>query len=111
MKTFKLNGNDVVAKAIDFNLLADFDDFGVSIEDASAKPLVFMRAYVACCLEESVEYAGNEINAHIINGGDLVDIMDVMNAMLEDSDFFRALQNKPTEVQETPTTSKAKKDK
>lgn len=111
MKTFKLNGNDVVAKEIDFNLLADFDDFGVSIEDASAKPLVFMRAYVACCLNKNLADAGSEINAHIINGGDLVDIMDVMNAMLEESDFFRALQDKPTEVQTTPTTSKAKKDK
>ena len=111
MKTFTLNGNEIVAKEINFNLLADFDDFGVSIEDASAKPLVFMRAYVACCLGKSIEDAGNEINGHIVNGGDFGNIMEVMNAMLEESDFFRALQDKPTEVQETTATSKAKKSK
>lgn len=111
MKTFGLNGNNIVAKEIDFNLLADFDDFGVSIEDAGSKPLVFMRAYVACCTGKNIEEAGNEINAHIINGGNLEDIMDVMNTLLEDSDFFRALQNEPQEVQETTTTSKATKKK
>lgn len=81
MKTFTINGNEVVAKEIDFNLLADFDNYGVSIEDASSKPLVFMRTYVACCMNKSAEEAGSEINAHIINGGNLGDIMDVMNTL------------------------------
>jgi hypothetical protein len=111
MKTFTLNGNSVVAREIDFNLLAELDDYGISIEDAGTKPLAFMRAYVACCKGSTLAEAGNEMNAHFINGGDFEDIMDVMNASLEDSDFFRALQNKQTEIQETPTTGKAKKEK
>lgn len=114
MKTFELNGNTVNAKKIDFNLLADLDDYGVSIEDAGAKPLVFMRAYIAVCLNKNLTETGEEINAHIVGGGDLGNIMDVLDELLEESDFFRALQNvqdEQTEVQETTTASKAKKGK
>ena len=108
MKTFELNGNNIVAKEIDFNLLADFDDFGVSIEDAGSKPLVFMRAYVAYCMGVSLEEAGQNINDHIINGGKIDDVFKVVNEALEESGFFRALQDESKEIQTSTTTSKRK---
>lgn len=111
MKTFNLAGNTLVAKEIDFNLLADFDDYGVSIDDASSKPLVFMRAYVACCINSTLAEAGKMINDHVIAGGSLEDIMSAINDELETSGFFRAISSQQETVPTEDTTSKKKASK
>lgn len=108
MKTFVINGNEVKAKGFDFNALVDFDSYGVSIQDMSDKPLTFIRAYVAYCMGVSLEEAGQNINDHIINGGKFDDVFKVVNEALEESGFFRALQDEPKEIQTTTTTSKRK---
>ena len=92
MNTFTLNGNTIVAKPFDFNLLCDFDDFGVSIQDASKKPMSFVRAYIACCMNTDLDTAGNEIQSHMENDS-LDSIFEVINKEIEASDFFR--NNKP----------------
>lgn len=110
MNTFTLNGNTIVAKEFDFNTLCEFDDHGVSIQDVGSKPMAFVRAYVACCMNVSLEKAGQEINDHVVNGGKLDDIYNAINKELENSGFFRAMQAESEEIPKkiATKTSKAK---
>lgn len=88
---FKINGKEYKAKAFDFNMICDLEDMGVSIEKAQEKPMSMMRAYFALCAGKGSEYAGKEIEAHVIAGNDFTEIMEVMGGEMEKSDFFRAL--------------------
>lgn len=98
MNTFILNGNAIVAKEFDFNAFVKFDDYGIPIQDVAEKPLSFVRAYVAHCMDVSLEEAGQVINDHVVAGGKLDEIFEVINKKLEGSGFFRALSNESPEV-------------
>lgn len=103
-KTFKINGKIYKAKPLDANAVCDIEEMGVSL--TSGKPAVFSmaRAYFALCCGKGKEYAGSEIEAHIVSGGKFDDLINVMNEQMEKSDFFRALQaDKGTENQESET--------
>lgn len=91
MHTFKINNKDYKTVPFDFNVVCDLEDLGVSIEQAGDKPVSLIRAYFSLCARISVEEAGREISNHIKNGGNLDEISEVMNAEIEESDFFQAL--------------------
>lgn len=104
MKTFAVNGKEYKAKAFDFNLVCDLEDMGVSLQEASNKPMSMVRAYFGLCAGKGKEYAGKEMEAHIVGGGTFDDVVNVMSEEMEKSDFFRNL-NKTAE-QETAEDSK-----
>lgn len=108
MKTFTVNGKEYKAKAFDFNLICDLEDMGISLQEARNKPMSMVRAYFGLCAEKGKEYAGKEMEEHVIGGGSFEDIMKIMAEEMEKSDFFRKL-NKRAE-QET-TESSEKEDK
>lgn len=99
MRIFTINGKTYRAKPFDFNLLCDMEDMGVSVGEKS-KSLSMLRAYLAICAGKDNEFAGEEINQHIINGGSLESAFEALKKEMEASDFFQALKN--TEDQETP---------
>lgn len=109
MATFTINGRRYNSKPVDFNMVCDFEDAGLSFAQIEKKTTAFIRQYVAFCGNFSVEQAGKEIEQHIINGGNLGDIASVMMEEVTKSDFFQALnKNKETEITEIPT-AKSKK--
>ena len=91
---FTVNGVTYTAKPFDFELLCDLESFGVSISDANHKGMSFIRGYFALCADIDKEEAAKQIQAHLINGGSLEDISDVMTKEMNDSDFFRAISKK-----------------
>ena len=91
MKTFKVNGKEYKAKAFDFNLMCDLEDMGLSTADMASKPMAVMRAYFALCTGKGKEFAGKEIEQHLIKGGHFNDVLNVMSEEMEKSDFFRSL--------------------
>lgn len=91
MNTFKINNKEYKAKAFDFNLVCDLEDMGISLSEAGNKPFAVVRAYFAICTGKGKEYAGSELEQHIVNGGSLDDVMNAMNIEMEKSDFFRNL--------------------
>lgn len=107
MNTFNLNGSTVVAKRFDFNMLCDLEDLGVSIQDAQKKPMAMVRAYIAICLGAGLDYAGHQMEEHLVNGGTFEDIMSVMSKEMENSDFFRNL-NQPKTVTKKATKAQTK---
>lgn len=108
MKTFTLNGNVYQAKEIDFNMICDLEEQGISLEDIEKKPMSMIRTYIAFCMNANKEYAGKEIEAHMIAGGNLGDIASVMSSAMEESGFFQAISE--SKAKKT-STSKAKKEK
>lgn len=91
MKTFKINNKIYSPVPFDFNFICDLEDMGLSLEGVGEKPMSMLRAYFAKCTGKGTEFAGKEMEAHMINGGSLKDIMDVMAEEMKKSDFFRSL--------------------
>ncbi len=107
MRTFTVNGKEYRAKEFDFNLMCDFEDMGISIADMSKKPMAVVRAYFALCTGRDKDFAGKEMEAHLINGGSFDDVVNAMNDAMEKSDFFRSL-NKTTEAENGESKRKTK---
>ena len=80
--------------------MCDLEDMGVSVTDASGKDMSLIRGYFGLCAGLSKEKAGKEIQIHIINGGSLDEITEVIKYEMDNSDFFRNLNKKA----ETETT-------
>ena len=108
VETFAINGKVYKAKEFDFNLFCELERYGVQIEDIGEKNLLMLRTYLAICGGLSVEQAGKEIESHVINGGELKELAEVMNKGLESSDFFRSLIKRAEE--ENPETQEEEKE-
>lgn len=101
--TFKINGTTYTAKEFDFNTVCDLEDIGISISDMQKKPVATARAYFALCIGGDVERAGDELQQHMIDGGNLNDLVNAMVGAMNDSDFFQALTKRQ---EKKATTSK-----
>lgn len=109
MNTFTVNGKEYKAKPFDFNLACDLEDMGIPLEQASNKPMSMVRAYFGLCTGKGREYAGKELEEHIVGGGKFDDIMTAMSDEMEKSDFFQALNKKAnTEDTENPKAESKK---
>lgn len=107
---FVINEKTYVAKPFNFGLICDLEDLGVSLEDIDKIPFKFMRTYFYLCGKfSSIEQASEEINAHVVNGGSMDVVFDVITKEMEESDFFRAISK--TEEKKTPTSQSKKKSK
>lgn len=115
MKTyFTLNNRRYEAREFDFNLICDLQEMGIDILDMSAiknNPLPAIRAYASLCVGADKEVAGDEIQAHVLNGGGFDEIMTAMQKMMEESDFFQALNKGQEEETQKPTQKKSKESK
>lgn len=97
MRTFVINGVTYTAKPFTYNVICDLEDMGVTLQDMQNKPMSVVRAYFAICTGKGAEFAGEQIEKHVINGGDFTAVLEAMNEEMEKSDFFRALQNRTTD--------------
>lgn len=88
--TFEINGKEYDAIPFTFNTVCELEDVGFSMEDLDKKPASAVRAYFALCCGD-VTLAGNEIEAHLIGGGDMSSIMAAMTKEIEESGFFKAM--------------------
>ena len=110
-KTFTVNGKEYTAKEMDFNFMCELEERGVSIETLDKMPMKIAREYLAVTAGRTSEWAGREIEAHIIGGGDITAIYDIITESMETSGFFQALtnQNVPEETGENPKTKRQAK--
>lgn len=90
-----INGKNYKEAAIDFNAICELDDMGIKMfELKKVNALKLARGYFALCMggAQMEEIAGNEINQHIINGGNLESITEAFSKAVEESGFFQALK-------------------
>lgn len=110
MNTFTVNGTKYKAKPFDFNLVCDLEDMGISLEEAGRKPMSMVRAYFGLCVGKGKEYAGKELEAHIIGGGKFDNIITAMSEEMEKSDFFRNLNKTAKTKVATDETAESEKE-
>lgn len=107
MRTFKINEKEYKSKMVDFNLVCDLEDMGISIDDINKKQTATMRAYFALCANIDKESAGLEMQEHVKNGGNFKELAQVFNEEFEKSDFFRAVsENAEKETTEDQSEKK-----
>ena len=115
MKTyFTLNNRRYEAREFDFNLICDLQEMGIDILDMSSlrkNPVTTIRAYASLCIGTDKDVAGEEIQAHVVNGGSFDEILSAMQKMMEESDFFRALNKEPEKETPKSTPKKSKEEK
>ena len=89
-----INGKGYPTKEITFNTVCQFEDMGVPMSDIEAKSIMFIRAYAAMCMGVKADQAGEEIEKHILNGGTMEELADVLRQAVEESGFFQALSKR-----------------
>lgn len=95
MKEFTLNGKKYDAIRITFNDVCDLQDMGVDLTKITKlNALPTMRAIISLAFGKDRELAGQEIEQHIINGGSIEDLTEIVKDAVEDSGFFKALNKK-----------------
>lgn len=101
-----INGKSYKAAEFDLNLVCDFEDRGITLDDISNKMFNVIRQYCATSMNVDPKTAGREISEHIANGGTLEEISDVMSAAMGDSGFFRTAQKKSETAGQKRTNKK-----
>jgi hypothetical protein len=101
MKKFTVNGKEYNAKELTYGDIRKMESFGLNlmtdITSIQAKVFSYTSGYLAICGGFSLEVADNEMNEHIINGGDFTDISEAFVDSLSNSRFFQAMLNSATE--------------
>lgn len=92
MRFITVNGNRYNARPIDLNTICDLEDMGIQLSDWNRKRMSFIRGYIGICMGVDMYTAGNELQAHLVNGGTVEDYIKVIAKEVEESDFFRSLQ-------------------
>lgn len=106
-RIFKFNGKAYKAVPFNFNTICDLERYGVSLSDISERPISTVRGYFAVCGHMTVEEAGTELEAGIVNGENMNEIMNVMQEQIAESGFFHAInktaEQDPQESEEQET--------
>lgn len=97
MKKIKLNGTEYEFEGINFNSVCQLEEMGVDITAAEKKPMSFIRAILALAVGDA-KVAGDELQAHLMNGGTLDEITKMISDEIAGSDFFQAIQGKQAKL-------------
>lgn len=105
MEKITINGKVYQAREVDFNFVCELGNEGITLTEITKKMFPAIRVYAAYCMGLDPELAGEEINNHILNGGDFSELLNVFQQKAEESGFFQALGKK----EEKATTASTKK--
>lgn len=96
-----INNNKYTDKPVTYKFVRILKKNGIKLEEFGDDPFELLSQYVAYCMDKSVDAADDELDAHFENGGDVKEILDVINSKIEESGFFQALKQttdkKPTQ--------------
>jgi hypothetical protein len=108
MSKFEINGKTYNSAPFTFKNICKLESLGATL--AGEKNMTLLAAYLAICMKSTFDKAADEIEAHVIGGGELKEIGDVIGAEVDASDFFQALKDKaePEEPEQPKTKTKVK---
>lgn len=95
MKKIKLNGKEITPKPLTFNTICDLEDRGFDMSDLGNHMLSTIRIFVSLWAKCSAEEAGDMIEGHISNGGDLGELTDAITEAMNESGFFNRGKKSP----------------
>lgn len=88
-----INGKEYVIPELSFNTICKLEEMGVSLSEIKNKPMAFIRGFLALTVG-TPEKAGQEIEQHLENGGDLKEITEEIVRAVNESGFFQAMSKK-----------------
>lgn len=94
MRTFLINNKRYVAKEFTFGAVRQLESNGLSLTDVQNKPMTLAAAYLAFCAGINMDAADNEIQEHVIKGGNLDGIFEAVTEAMNESRFFQALNKR-----------------
>lgn len=92
MKTFTVNGKTYKGKAFDINMICDFEEEGIPLEDYDKKLFSALRLYLSYCSKLNKAEAGKELELHLGNGGSVKELAEIFQNALQESNFFLSSQ-------------------
>lgn len=111
MKNVTINNHIYPNVYIGFNVMCKWARLGIDISNTENAMMSFplIQAYVAELMKSDLEKAGNEIDAHLMNGGTFEDIANGLTEAFTESGFFRAI-GKSEQTEEKETSKKTSKE-
>lgn len=88
-----INGKEYHLPKLSFNTMCRLEEMGVSLTELNKMPMATIRAFAALAIG-SIDKAGEELEKHLISGGELTDILDEIKTAVNESGFFQALGRK-----------------
>lgn len=110
MEKFTINNRVVQAKEIDFNFVCMLEVEGIELAKMGKSFMNIIKVYVAYCMGVDADVAGNEINQHMLNGGNLNELTEVLSKKMDESDFFHALSKNAEKENPADQKKSTKKD-
>ena len=86
-----INNKEYVLPEMNFGTLCMLERMGAPINALATHPLSAVRAFLALAMDCDVEKAGRELQAHLVSGGTLDELLDEVVYAMEDADFFQDL--------------------
>ena len=102
MNTFLINNKRYVAKELTFGAVRHLESNGISLGDMGSKPFSLASGYLSFCAGISMKAADEEIEKHVISGGNLDGLYEAVTEAMNESRFFQALNKKTEETEEIP---------
>ena len=106
----KINGKEYNDLEIDFNMVCELNAMGVDVFKYNRSPLSALRAYFAICAGLDEQTAGEELEAHILSGGDISELSGAFVKHLTESGFFKAMTAKAEMAAQKSSKAKADAD-
>ena len=97
MRTFLINNKRYIAKELTFGAVRHLESNGITLGDMGSKPFSLASGYLSFCAGISMNAADEEIEKHVINGGNLDEIFESFTEAMNESRFFQALNKKKEE--------------
>lgn len=87
-----INGKKYDTPTLNFGAMCTLEAWGLSIGDLSSRPLGFLAGFVGLTIGEDLTGGQAAIDEHLENGGNLDDLTDALNKAVEQSGFFKQLE-------------------
>lgn len=109
-----INGNEYRIPEMDFDTVCQLEENGISLlgmDEKNPKIATMLRAFVAWIMGVDTRRASMEINEHLKNGGNLVELITVITEALEESGFSRGNRRNASAVKEFPDHQKKNRNR
>lgn len=94
-----INGKSYKVPEMDFNAVCELEERGVNILNLgeNVKVASMVRGVAAWIMRTDLKTASAEIQGHIQNGGNIMDILDALNEAADESGFFKQGQEQASQ--------------
>lgn len=88
----KINNKEYRIPELNFSTICALEDMGASLTSPDKKVFSTIRAVVALAMGGDLDLANKELQAHLMAGGKLDEVLAEMTMAMEESNFFHSMK-------------------